>query len=115
MTVFYLMCSVDFYQLYKEGMIRITNVKVSCKVQEISLDDLKKICVENKIDYKYFNNFVVFRTKEFTYTIFKKRSASESLKECKKREEQKCHCNITRCLFSNVQIALKVQQNPEQH
>ena len=88
-------------------MVRITNVKVSCKIPEIALNDVKEICKEKEISYKCFNNFVVFRTKGFTYTLFKKRSHLDSLKECKKIEDQKCHCNITKCLFSNVRKALK--------
>ena len=87
-------------------MICINNVKISCKLPAVCLSYVEKICLQKKISYKLFTNFIVFLAGSFTYTLFKKKYPLDSLKDCKKQE--KCHCNITKCLFSNVEAALKI-------
>lgn len=51
--------------------MQLTNIKISLKCEEVSLDSVKEFC--SKADYptKVYSNFVVIR-KSFVYTIFKK-------------------------------------------
>ena len=85
-------------------MFIVNNVKISCKIIEISLSTIERICCRKKINYKLYHNFIVFRTKGFTYTLFKKKFDTDSLKDCKKLQQ---HVNITKCLFKNIPKALR--------
>jgi Transcription factor TFIID (or TATA-binding protein, TBP) len=50
---------------------KITNVKISVKCSQISLDTVKHFLCEKDIPFKKFNNYVVANYK-YTYIIFKK-------------------------------------------
>ena len=69
----------------------ISNVKLSAKIPEKSLDTIKIKCQENDIVFSVYNNFIVFRLSSFTYIIFKKKL----LKNCDKSTEVTQHVNIT--------------------
>ena len=71
--------------------IHVSNAKLSAKIPEISLDEIRKKCVEQNIKYVMYNNFIVVRTSDFTYIIFKKRLLKNSDKSLKLKQ----HANIT--------------------
>lgn len=52
-------------------MCEITNVKVSILIKPISLDIVVNILTNKNIEYKNYNNYIVFK-KIFTYILFKK-------------------------------------------
>ena len=88
---------------------KITNFKISVKIQPISLDEIEKLCKESNFEYKRRNNFIIFTIKDkesddFVYTIFKGKSVRLRKREntktkyfLKKQSEYKLqHCNITK-------------------
>lgn len=64
---------------------KITNIKISVKCQNISLDTVKDFLSVRKIPYKQFNNYMVTKY-NYTYIIFKKNN---------KTTEDINHINIT--------------------
>jgi Transcription factor TFIID (or TATA-binding protein, TBP) len=50
---------------------KITNIKVSVKCKNISLDTVKRFLCSNDILFKQYNNYIVTKLK-YTYIIFKK-------------------------------------------
>jgi len=50
---------------------KITNIKISVKCQNLSLDTVKQFLCSNEIPFKQFNNYMVTKRK-YTYIIFKK-------------------------------------------
>ena len=79
-------------------MFQVNNVKISCKIPETPLQRVIDICVKEGIDYSLYNNFIVFKTKGFTYTLFKKKIDNGLLIDCQKLPQ---HANIS-CI-SNIQ------------
>ena len=66
--------------------IRLSNVKVSCKIPEVSLDFVEERCKLKSLPCKRYSNFVVVRNK-FTFVLFKKSDSKPSSRQ---------HCNITK-------------------
>ena len=66
---------------------KITNIKLSVKCSNVSLDSVFLFCKVNEIPYKKYNNFVVIKS-VFTYIIFKKNNKEKNTKEY--------HTNITK-------------------
>jgi hypothetical protein len=64
---------------------KITNIKISVKCRNISLDTVKEFLCVNGIPFKLYNNYIV-TTVKYTYIIFKKNV---------KNIEDICHINIT--------------------
>ena len=81
----------------------ISNVKLSAKIPEKSLDVIKIKCEENEIDFSVYKNFIVFRLLGFTYILFKKKS----LKNCEKNNEVKQHVNITTKSLEKIPDAIE--------
>ena len=77
--------------LAKRMSVLISSVKISAKIPDITLKEVKQNCVEQNINCSTYNNFIVFRLSQFTYIIFKKRL----LKNCEKDTGIKQHVNIT--------------------
>ena len=69
----------------------ISNIKLSAKIPEKPLNEIKDRCRENQIQFSTYNNFIVFRSSSFTFTVFKKKL----LKNCDKNTVIKQHVNIT--------------------
>lgn len=84
-------------------MFAVNNVKISCKINQISLEKIKSNCLQEGISFQTYCNFIVFRSKGFTFTIFKPKIKQDSLKDCKKIQ----HVNITKCLLHTISDALK--------
>ena len=82
----------------------ISSVKISAKIKEISLNDIKEKCLNQNINCSTYNNFVVFRLPNFTYIIFKKRL----LKNCEKDSCSLQHANITVKSIHEIQEAIDV-------
>jgi TATA-box binding protein (TBP) (component of TFIID and TFIIIB) len=51
-------------------MFQITNIKLSLKLQSVSLDSVENICEKKNIYFKTYPNFIVIKTK-YTYILFK--------------------------------------------
>jgi TATA-box binding protein (TBP) (component of TFIID and TFIIIB) len=51
--------------------MRLTNIKISLKCEELSLDSVQDFCVKSNYNLKVYSNFLVVR-KKFVYSIFKK-------------------------------------------
>jgi len=49
---------------------KLTNIKVSVKCSEKSLDSVNNICESNNFEKKTFSNYIVFKNK-FIFTVFK--------------------------------------------
>lgn len=64
-------------------MFKITNIKLSLKLQSISLDSVENVCEEKKIFFTKFSNFLVIKTK-YTFVLFKENA------------QQVNHVNITK-------------------
>jgi TATA-box binding protein (TBP) (component of TFIID and TFIIIB) len=64
---------------------KITNIKISVKCQNISLDTVKQHLEEDKIFFRVYNNYIVTKDK-YTYIIFKKNL---------KNTDNTSHVNIT--------------------
>ena len=71
--------------------LKISNVKLSVKIAELSLSDVENICKTKNLDFKRYNNFIVLRLKGITYIIFKARL----LKNSDKSDTRNQHVNIT--------------------
>ena len=71
--------------------LKISNVKLSVKIAELSLSDVENICKTKNLDFKRYNNFIVLRLKGITYIIFKARL----LKNSDKSDTLNQHVNIT--------------------
>lgn len=80
----------------------ISNTKLSAKIPDRSLLEIEENCIQQKIDYSTYNNYIVFRSSNFTYTIFKKKS----LKNCDKTSDSKQHANITVRNSSKIEEAI---------
>lgn len=66
---------------------KITNIKLSVKCKNVSLDSVFLNCKDENIPYKRYNNFVVIKS-IFTYIIFKKNN--------KEKNTDDYHTNITK-------------------
>jgi|GWRWMinimDraft_12_1066020.scaffolds.fasta_scaffold09456_2 TATA-box binding protein (TBP) (component of TFIID and TFIIIB) len=51
-------------------MFQITNIKLSLKLQSVSLDSVENFCEKKKIYFKTYPNFIVIKTK-YSYILFK--------------------------------------------
>ena len=90
----------------KRMSVLISSVKISAKNPDITLEEVEQNCVEQNINCSTYNNFIVFRSSQFTSIIFKKRL----LKNCEKDTDIKQHVNITIrsiCKIVNVIESLK--------
>ncbi len=80
-------------------MYKISNIKLSCKLQEISLHTVENICKTYNINTKQYNNFIVIKT-FYTFIIFKKGNKTTN------------HLNITKIPnLSEIFFALIYIQN----
>ena len=70
--------------------IKLSNVKISCKIPEVSLDFVEERCKEKHWICKRYSNFLVVRN-QFTFVLFKK---SDSF--CRSWNSNSQHCNITK-------------------
>lgn len=51
-------------------MYSLRNVKISIKIEGISLNTVSEVCLQKSLDYKKYENFIVVKNK-FTFIIFK--------------------------------------------
>lgn len=81
---------------------KITNIKVSVKCQNLSLDTVQQYLSDKEISFKKFNNYIVFK-KKYTYIVFKKNL---------KQTDEICHVNITniKCLDVVQEAADKLKE-----
>ena len=82
-------------------------MKISAKIPDITLKEVKQKCVEKNIKCSTYNNFIVFRSSQFTYIIFKKRL----LKNCEKDTDIKQHVNITVRSTCKIVNAIELLKN----
>ena len=75
-------------------MYRISNIKVSLKIDYISLDNVIQICCDQDIIHKIYNNFIVLKA-TYTYVIFKSKNIKNN------------HINVTQIKsFSDINKAV---------
>jgi len=84
----------------------ISNVKLSAKIPEKPLHKIKQNCIDQSIAFSTHNNFIVFRSSNFTYIIFKK----NLLKNCDENSEVRQHTNITVRNISDIQEAITLMK-----
>ena len=93
----------------KSTYIRVSNVKLSVKIPDTSLEKLVEECKKNEFDFKLYGNFIVLKvpsvstkSSQYTYTVFKKAMLKQcDLNTCKQ------HVNATRILPHQIEDCIE--------
>lgn len=95
-------------KMSSDSYMQINNIKLSVKIDPISLEKVENLCINKLIIYKKYLNFIVFKAGKsiehlHTYTLFKHASAF-------KNSDSKQHVNITRVLPNSISEAILTLQ-----
>lgn len=81
---------------------KIANYKVSTKTSDLLLDNVVDILEERNIPFKIHNNFIVFKTINFTFSLFKSNKElinHINITKIKNREDIRDAISIIECYF----------------
>ena len=93
----------------KSTYIRVSNVKLSVKIPDTSIQTLIDLCVKENFEHKAYGNFVVLKVPSvssnnslYTFTVFKR----SMLKQCDENAAKQ-HVNATKVLLNEIDDCIK--------